>query len=108
MAGIRSPAPLAGGNRAGDRYAGEQSITTSNLKAQAERRLRRQRLAQRVHRLGARVLFELLDEIGKHHGLAEDIDRRLAAYAILDPALLAAVGGDAFPAAPTRPVGRAR
>jgi hypothetical protein len=40
----------------------------------AERRLQRQRLVQRVHRLGARVAFEFFDEIVRYHpGLADDL-----------------------------------
>ena len=51
-----------------------------SLKGQAQQRLRRQHLARQVHRLGARVLFEVLDEIARQHGIDEDVDRRLAAY----------------------------
>jgi hypothetical protein len=104
----RNPAPLAGGDRAGIGYAGQQSFTRDSLKRQAQQRLRRQQLTLRVHRLGPRVLFELIDEIGRHHGIGDDIDRRLAAYSSLDPALLAAVGGDRFPQGPVRLVGRGR
>ena len=67
-----------------------------SAKSQAARRLQRQHLAERVHRLGPRVLFELLDELDRHHGLDADLDQRLAAYAALDPAVLAEVGGDRF------------
>jgi hypothetical protein len=104
MAQIRNPAPLAGGNRAGNRYAGQQSFTLTSLSAQDEQRLRRQQLAQRVHRRGARVLFELVDEIARHNDLDQDIDRRLAAYANLDWDTLQALGGDRFPQNPTRVV----
>jgi hypothetical protein len=72
-------------------------------------RLRRWRHVERLFRLGsARVLFEPLDELARHHpGIAADIDRRLARLAGLDPALLAAFGGDRFPPAPLRVVGGA-
>jgi hypothetical protein len=77
-----------------------------SLKAQAQQRLRRQQLARRVHRLGARVVFELIDEIARHHDdLADDIDRRLASYASLNREVLQATGGDRFPPSPTRAIG---
>ena len=78
------------------------------LRAQASQRLHRQRLVERVHRLGARALFELVDELDRHYGLGDDLDRRLERYARLDHRLLAAVGGDRFPASPLRVAGGAR
>jgi hypothetical protein len=57
---------LGGGN--------EASLIQNPHHAQALSRLRRQRLAERVHRLGPRVLFELIDEIVRHHGLAYEKD----------------------------------
>lgn len=77
----------------------------THLRQAAQERLRRQQLARRVHALGARVLFELLDELDRHHDLGSDLDRRLAAYAGLDPMVLAAAGGDRFPASPVRAIG---
>jgi hypothetical protein len=72
-------------------------------------RLRRQHLARCVHRLGARVLFELLDELDRHHDLGGDLDDRLERYANrLSPELLAAVGGDRFAAPPMRAVAGGR
>jgi hypothetical protein len=71
-------------------------------------RLRRQRLVERVHRLGARPLFELIDEIARHYGLADDIDQRLERYAALDPDILSAVRADRFPPPPLRAVGGRR
>jgi hypothetical protein len=64
------------------------------------RRQRRQRMAIAVHALGARVVFELLYEIGRHHGIASDIDARLERYAALDRNVLRAVRADGFPPAP--------
>jgi hypothetical protein len=55
-----------------------------------------------------RAVFELFDELARHHGIGDDIDRRLARYAALDPAVLAVVGGDRFAAAPLRAVGGRR
>jgi hypothetical protein len=69
-------------------------------RAQAQRRLRRQRLVEQVHRFGARVIFELLDEIDRHHGLGDDLDRRLARYAGLDADILRALAADRFPPVP--------
>jgi hypothetical protein len=62
-------------------------------------RLRRQRQVERIWRLGARVVFELIDELARHHDIA-DVDYRLTRYAALDPELLRAVGGDRFPHPP--------
>jgi hypothetical protein len=80
----------------------------TELRQAAEHRLRRQRHAQAVHRLGPRVLFELLDELCRHHlQLGTDIDRRLEAYAArLTPAMLTATGGDRLARLPLRVVGR--
>src|SRR5438105_11373630 len=78
------------------------------LRAQASQRLHRQRLVERVHRLSARALFEFVNELDHHHGLGDDLDRRLQRYARLDAELLHAVGGDRFPSAPLRLVGGAR
>jgi hypothetical protein len=61
-----------------------------------------------VHRLGPRVLFELIDELDRVHGLGDDVDRRLERYAGLDLDTLRALGGDRFPASPIRVVGGAR
>ena len=82
----------------------EASLHLKSLRAQASQRLHRQRLVERVHRLGARAVFELVDELDRHHGLGDDLDRRLEAFAGLDPDLLAALGVDRFPPAPLRVV----
>lgn len=60
------------------------------------RAMRRQRHVERLCRI-PRLVAELLNEIGRHHSIADDIDRRLALYAAVDPAMLAAVGADRFP-----------
>ena len=70
------------------------------MRADALRRLRGQRRVEFVHTLGARVCFELLDEIARHHGIGEDVDARLARYAKLDRRLVGATGADRFAAAP--------
>ncbi len=48
------------------------------------------RQVHRIHRLGERVLGELLIEVGADGAV---VDR----YAALDPDVLAALGGDQFP-----------
>ena len=75
--------------------------TRSQPQSQELRRLPRERL-------GARVIFELVDELDRHHGLGDDLDRRLQRYAALAPDLLAALGAGRFPAAPLRVVGSGR
>jgi hypothetical protein len=69
--------------------------------------LRRQRAIERICKI-PRLVAELLDEIGRHHGISGDIERRLDGYAGLDRNLLAALGADRFPFSPVRLVGGAR
>jgi hypothetical protein len=76
--------------------------------AQAQQRLRRQRQVEHVC-CTPRLMFELLEELGRHHdGIADDIDRRLERYAGLDLVILAEVGGDRFPTSPLRAIGGGR
>ena len=63
-------------------------------------RLRRRRQCELIWRLGARVFFELIDELDHRRGLGADLDARLARYARLDPEILAAIGANQFPPAP--------
>ena len=105
-------APHLPGSRPGSAAEIERALeqplnTISADKSQALARLRRQRHVEQIHRLGARAVFELVDELDRAHGLGDDLDRRLEAYAGLDPDLLAALGADRFPAAPLRLVGSA-
>jgi hypothetical protein len=74
----------------------------SHLKSQELARLHRQRLVARIHDLGPRAVFELVDELDRHHGLGDDLDRRLQRYADADPELLHAFGADRFAPLPTR------
>ena len=104
-----TPAPHLPGFRPGSAGSIENGWNTvvdtrSQLKSQTFLRLCRERQVERICRI-PRLVAELLDEIARHHGLAEDIDRRLAAYAALDPDLLHQVGGDRFAPAPIRAVG---
>ena len=86
----------------------EASLHLKSLRAQASQRLHRPRLVERVHRLGARAVFELVDELDRAHGLGDDLDCRLERFAALDHGRLAAVGADQFPPSPTRLIGGAR
>ena len=108
MPKIENPAPLAGGNRAGILQAGFAVDIRESLKNQAQRRLQRQRHVEQVHRLGARVFFEFVDELDRVHGLGDDLDRRLERFAGADPKVLRELGGDRFPASPLRVVGGGR
>jgi hypothetical protein len=106
-----SAAPLAPGLRPGgaaEVKGGQEPrlFDTSAAQSQHLRRLHQQREVERVCRT-PRLAHELLLEIGRHHGIEDDIARRLTAYAGLDHRLLAAVGADRFPAPPMRIVGRA-
>ena len=86
----------------------EQPVNTiSAAQSQALARLRRQRQVERICRI-PRLVAELLDEIGRHYGIGDDIDRRLERYAAIDPAILAALGADRFPPLPIRAVGGQR
>ena len=106
-------APLPPGLRPGGAAEIERALeqplnTISADKSQALARLRRQRHVEQIHRLGVRALFELVDELDRHHGLGDDLDRRLEAYAGLDAELIAVVGADQFPPSPTLLIGGAR
>jgi len=70
------------------------------MPAQGEpaRRMRRQRQVERIWRLGARVVFELLDELDRSHALP-DLDARIERYSRLDPDVIRAVQADRFPPA---------
>jgi hypothetical protein len=80
--------------------------TPSQPKSQ-ELRLRRQQLARHLHQLGGRATAEFIAEMAERFG--PYVDDRLAAYVRrLNPEILRAAGGDGFPRAPIRVVGRDR
>ena len=60
----------------------------------AIRDLRFRRDVDQLCRLGPRVVYEYLAEIGGARNILTLIEDRVAVYANLDPARLAAVGGD--------------
>jgi len=83
----------------------------SNTKAARKYNFRRQQrhhLIDAIVGLGARVVFEFIDELDRYHDLGGDLDNRLARYAGLDPALLHALDADRFPASPIRVAGAAQ
>jgi hypothetical protein len=99
-------APSENGRRASNRagYGTAPAHSQASPQANAIARLRRQRQVEAIHELGPRVLHELLDELDRHHRLGQDLDRRLERFAVIDLAILRAVGGDRFPARPLREV----
>ena len=67
-------------------------------------RFRLQRDVEAVHRLGARVTFELLVEIGKRTGGPDVVEAVVSEFAGIDHDVLVALGGHRFPAGPIRSV----
>src|SRR3977135_271113 len=105
-------APLPPGLRpggAGDSESGLEPrlYVTSAAQSQPLVRLRQQRAVERVCKI-PRLVAELLAEIGRVHGIEDDIAARLQRYASVDHDLLAALGADRFPASPMRAVGGGR
>ena len=98
--------PICGDRAAAGIDIGQQHCldTTANQKAQALACLRQQREVERVCKI-PRLVGELLAEIGRHHGIEDDVAARLERYAAVDHDLLAALGADRFPASPLRLVG---
>ena len=62
--------------------------------------LRFHRQVEKLHRLGPRATGELLAEIGEQRHCRTFIDRRVEAYANLDPETVQALDGDQFPRPP--------
>jgi hypothetical protein len=106
---LNENSPAAGrAARASDRVHPDEvrlDTTLAALRLAATRHLRRRRHVECIYRLGPRVVFELIDEIDKHHRLGDDLDQRLARYAAIDPLILGAIRGDQFAGTPTRIVG---
>jgi len=96
--------------RAGDDECGleHRIYAPPPRKSQELALLRRQRQVERLHRLGARPLFELLQQLDRDHDLGGDLDRQLERYARLDPDLLREIGADRFAPMPLRVVGGGR
>ena len=68
--------------------------------------LRFHRQVEKLHRLGPRAYGELLAEIGEQRGIRTFIERRLRAYAALDPEVVRELDGDEFPRPPLYEVPR--
>ena len=68
--------------------------------------LRFRRKVQRLHRLGPRVLSELLAELGVERGIGTIIDQKIDVYAEIDPAALEAASGDRFWPVPIHKAGQ--
>ena len=62
--------------------------------------LRLQRLAERLHALGPRPVFEFCRELAEAYGINADVQRRLERYAGLDPAFILVLGADYSPPPP--------
>ena len=71
-----------------------RSIGAIAAEVVADMKFRRQVL--RLHRLGPRVVAELLAEIGAERGIQTVIDRKLYTYTELEPEALEVAGGDWF------------
>ena len=61
----------------------------------AEERFRRD--LERLHCLGARALYQMLDELGARHLLRTEIEEFVRRYSRIDSAKLIAAGGDRWP-----------
>ena len=68
--------------------------------------LRFHREAEKLHTFGPRPYAELLMEIGEQFKCRTFIDRRLRAYARLDPEVIRELDGDKFPRPPLYEVKR--
>jgi hypothetical protein len=80
----------------------EPSINLNAMRAQAQRRLQRQRQVEQLHRLGARATLEFLAEFAERD---PRVDVRLAEYVSrLTGDMLAVSGGDQLAAIPIRRV----
>jgi hypothetical protein len=105
-------APLPPGLRPGGAADSESGLeprlyVTSAAQSQPLVRLRQQREVERVCKI-PRLVAEMLAEIGRVHGIENDIASRLQRYASVDHDLLAALGADRFAPAPLRVIGGAR
>jgi hypothetical protein len=90
----RRPAPLAGGNGADSQQTRQGHHIAVPQRAQ--------RLAQHLHGLGARAIYEFIAEIASVYG--DGVIVRIERYATLDRDILAVTGGDRFPPPPLRRV----
>lgn len=85
-------------------WFGVEPFHSGQIAAELMAGLRRRHHVQQVHRLGDRVLDEMLIEIGNEYGIATGINQTVERYAALDPEALKLAGGDHFPPAPIHEV----
>jgi hypothetical protein len=101
--GAKRPGAPARARRPGIDCQEQRSHTTLTAAREANfRQICRRRAVERVYGLGARAVYELLDELIGHEIIVNQValDSRLAKYAAFDPAQLASVGGDRMPTLP--------
>jgi ProQ/FINO family len=73
----------------------------SRMSAPADLRdLRFRRDIERLHRLGARAIYELLSALGARHLLRTEIEQTVARYGRIDPATVQLAAGDRMPPTP--------
>ncbi len=77
-----------------------QAIRAFSLKSNPEPPAAPIPKVQRLHAKGARLVGEILAELGAEHGLGTIIDQKLTRYLELDDAALDATGAHAFPISP--------
>ena len=91
-------ASARGGTRGG--IAGEQYRPNNTPTAELLADLRFRADVARLHRLGARVLFEALREFGERRMVRFELEELVGRYASIDPLVLRATGADQWPPLP--------
>ena len=105
----KNPAALPGAGQAGIGHVEQLPFTCPPHSNQPVEQFGRQRLVGQIHGLGARVMFEIIDQLDREHELGSDLDLMLdERFAGLDPKILYPLGGDRFPQRPIRVVGGGR
>ena len=84
----------------------EDGVSQSSFLSAAEvvASLKFRRQVEHLHRLGPRVVGELLAEIGAERSIQTLIDQKIDTYASLDPEALETTGGNGFWPPPLRGV----
>ena len=80
------------------RATGLEPLSTVTTSIVEDLKFRRD--VERLHRLGPRVLYELLVEIGEQRLCRTFIEQCVQRYSAIDPDHLAAFDGDTFPRPP--------
>src|SRR5205814_9334860 len=79
--------------RAGQRHTARRTVGVMSPRTELRRQGRR-RMAAPVQALSARVVFELLDQMGRHYDMTNDVDGRLEGYGALDTNVLRPLRAD--------------